>query len=68
MWSEWHYPRWQRELFATGRYFFDIVLKYALPFALWGVFLLVPALHEEAAEAEKMESAPSTARRRKKKR
>lgn len=66
-WSEWHYPRWEREVFATGRYFFDIVLKYALPFALWGFLLLVPALRAREEEAEK-ESAPPPPRRRKKKR
>jgi hypothetical protein len=67
-WSEWHYPRWERELFATANYFFDIVLKYAMPFALWGVFILVPALREGEEAAAKKESAPSSARKRKKKR
>ena len=65
-WSEWHYPRWQRELFATGNYFFDIVLKYALPFALWGALLLVPALREREEAEERRERAPSPARKRKK--
>ena len=67
-WSEWHYPRWQRELFATGNYFFDIVLKYALPFALWGVFILLPALRQREEAEPKKESAPPPARKRKKKR
>ncbi len=67
-WSEWHYPRWERELFATGRYFFDIVLKYALPFALWGVFVLVPALRADEEASVQKESAPSSARKRKKRR
>ena len=67
-WSVWHYPRWERELFATGNYFFDIVLKYALPFALWGVFILVPALRQREEAEPKKESAPSPARKRKKKR
>ncbi len=67
-WSEWYYPRWQREIFATGRYFFDIVLKYALPFALWGFFLAVPAFRASEAAAEEGESAPSPARKRKKRR
>ncbi|MCE7960487.1 MAG: hypothetical protein DYH06_21510, partial [Acidobacteria bacterium ACB2] len=30
-WSLWAYPRWQRELLAGGRHFFDIALKYAMP-------------------------------------
>jgi hypothetical protein len=67
-WSEWHYPRWEREFFATGRYFFDIVLKYALPFALWGVLLLVPALRAREETAAEEERAPSSARKRKKRR
>jgi len=67
-WSEWHYPRWEREVFATGRYFFDIVLKYALPFALWGFFLLIPAFRAREQAAEEVESAPPSTRKRKKKR
>ena len=66
-WSEWYYPRWQREIFATGKYFFDIVLKYALPFALWGVFLAFPVFRASEAAAEKG-NAPSPAPRRKKRR
>ena len=67
-WSIYHYPRWLREIFATGRYFFDIVLKYALPFALWGAFLLVPAIREREERAEERDRTPSLGRKRKKKR
>jgi hypothetical protein len=45
--GEWRtaaYAPWQREVIASGRYFFDIALKYALPLALWGLLILVPRL------------------------
>jgi hypothetical protein len=67
-WSVWRYPRWQREFFATANYFFDIVLKYALPFALWGTLLLVPALQANEAKAAAKESSPRPHKPRKKKR
>lgn len=50
-WSLYAYPRWERELLATGRYFFDVALKYALPFFLWGLLVVLPILNERA-EAE----------------
>ena len=67
-WSIYHYPRWLREVFATGRYFFDIVLKYALPFALWGAFLLVPAFRAREERNAEKEGAPAPARKRKRRR
>jgi hypothetical protein len=65
-WSIWNYPRWQRELFATGNYFFDIVLRFALPFAFWGVFILLPTLRAQEEEAQLKESAPPRPKRKKK--
>ncbi len=43
-WCAPSYASWQREVLATGRYFFDIALKYALPFVFWALFLLIPRL------------------------
>lgn len=50
-WSLWAYPRWQRELLAGGRHFFDIALKYAMPFFLWGLLVVLPGLGEPEAAA-----------------
>ena len=63
-WSVVSWPRWQREVVATGRYFFDIVAKFALPFVFWA---LVLRFGEEAEEAGKPDAAPAKGRRRKKK-
>ena len=67
-WSLYAYPRWQRELFATGRYFFDVALKYALPFFLWGLLVVLPVLNEraerETTEGEAAAAVPSPKRRR----
>ena len=64
-WSIWAYPRWQRELFASGRYFFDIALKYALPFVFWGLFVLLPELRRRDAETDaKTVAAPEPAWKR----
>lgn len=53
-WSVYAYERWQREIVASGRYFFDIALKYALPFVIWGVLVLLPELRRrEALDDEK---------------
>ena len=74
-WSEYAYPRWQREVLATGSYFFDIAGKYAAPPFFWGLLVVVPRLTEEEEEAEesgrrqaekKEGAAPHGARRRKK--
>jgi hypothetical protein len=68
-WSVYNYARWQREIVATGRYFFDIALKYALPFVIWGLVILLPELRrrEAAAEAARAEKAkPKTWRERRK--
>ena len=51
-WSVYAYERWQREIVASGRYFFDIALKYALPFVVWGLFVLMPQLKEREITAE----------------
>jgi len=56
--------RWQRELFATSRYFFDIALVYALPFVLWGLFILMPWARVRAAAADPA-PAPKPGRRKK---
>lgn len=61
-WSEWAYPRWQRELLAGGRHFFDVALKYALPLFLWGFFSVVPRLHPGEEET----SGPKPMRRNRK--
>ncbi len=50
-WSVAAYPRWQREVLATGRYFFDIALKYALPFVLWALTLDLAPFEERTARA-----------------
>ena len=57
-------PRGQREVVATGRYFFDIIGKYAVPFIFWAITL---RLGEEEEEAAKPNAAPAKGRRRKKK-
>lgn len=46
-WSAEAYPRWQRELIATSGYFFDIALKFALPFVFWALLVLLPELRKE---------------------
>lgn len=61
-WSAVAWPRWQREVVATGRYFFDIVGKYALPFVFWAL-----ALRLGETDAEKPDAAPARGRRRRKK-
>ncbi len=63
-WSAASWPRWQREVVATGRYFFDIIGKYAVPFIFWAITL---RLGEEEEEAAKPNAAPAKGRRRKKK-
>jgi len=68
-WSEYAYPRWQREAFAAGRYFFDIAGKFALPPFLWGLLVVVPRLAEDEAKGDadalrKENAAPRGARRR----
>ena len=55
-WSEYAYPRWQREAFAAGRYFFDIAGRFALPPFLWGLLVVVPRLTEDAAAAAAAEA------------
>ena len=63
-WSAVSWPQWQREAVATGRYFFDIIGKYAVPFIFWVITL---RLGEEEEEAAKPNAAPAKGRRRKKK-
>lgn len=48
-WSTAKYPRWERELFASGRSIFDLGLAWGLPVALWVAFYGLPAFR--AAEA-----------------
>lgn len=60
-WSLWAYPRWQRELLAGGRHFFDIALKYAMPFFLWGLLVVLPGLSGREPEAP---ARPAPRRRR----
>lgn len=48
-WSVRNYPRWQREVVATGRYLFDIALTYAIPILLWAFLVLLPLLRERDA-------------------
>ena len=63
-WSAVYWPRWQREVVATGRYFFDIIGKYAAPFVFWAVTL---RLFEDEEPAVRPSAAPARERRRKKK-
>ena len=70
-WSVYAYERWQREIVASGRYFFDIALKYALPFVVWGVFVMLPLLKVRedevaAAAARAAREEPTTWRQRRK--
>lgn len=58
-WSLAKYPRWERELFATSRSAFDLVLAWGLPVALWVAFYGLPAFR--AAE-----NAPAPRRPKKK--
>jgi hypothetical protein len=67
-WSLYAYERWQREVVATGRYFFDISLKYALPFVFWGIFVLLPELKRSEAATEARAAEVEVSRRRRKKR
>ena len=60
-WSAVSWPRWQREVVATGRYFFDIVGTYAAPFVFWALTLRIGE-----DEAEKPNAAPAKGRRRRK--
>ena len=62
-WSVVSWPRWQRELVATGRYFFDIIGKYAVPFVFWVLTLRLG----ERDDPGKPNAAPAKGRRRKKK-
>ncbi len=63
-WSAASWPRWQREVVATGRYFFDVVGKYAVPFVVWAVTL---RFGEEEGGA-KHDAAPAKRRRPKSRR
>jgi hypothetical protein len=67
-WSEYAYPRWQRELLSAGRYFFDIAGRFALPPFLWGFLSVVPRLESAREEetAEKENAAPRKGARRRK--
>jgi hypothetical protein len=69
-WSVYAYERWQREVVATGRYFFDIALKYALPFVFWGLFVLIPHLRRSESLEEMLDAPaePAWKRHRRKKR
>jgi len=72
-WSVYAYERWQREIVATGRYFFDIALKYALPFVFWALFILIPQLRRieddvEAARAREDDGEPAWKKHRRRKR
>ena len=60
-WSVATWPRWQREVVATGRYFFDIVGKFAVPFVFWALTLRIG----EDAEAGKGNAASGKRRRSK---
>ncbi len=60
-WSAVSWPRWQREVVATARYFFDIMGKYAVPFVFWVITLRLG----EEDEAEKQNAAPAKGRRKK---
>ena len=62
-WSAVSWPRWQREVVATARYFFDIMGKYAVPFVFWVVTLRLG----EENETAKPNAAPAKGRRKKKK-
>lgn len=63
-WSEYAYPRWQRELLSAGRYFFDIAGRFALPPFLWGFLSVVPRLEESArAEEESPEKGSAASRK-----
>ena len=63
-WSAVSWPRWQREVVATGRYFFDIIGKYAVPFVFWAITL---RLLEDEEKTGKPDAAPAKGRRRKRK-
>lgn len=66
-WSVVAYPRWERETLATSRYFFDIVLVYALPFLIWGWLAGFPSRHAEGqapAEPEGGRGRPLSRRKR----
>jgi len=60
-WSAVSWPRWQREVVATARYFFDIMGKYAVPFVFWVVTLRLG----EENETAKPNAAPAKGRRKK---
>ena len=62
-WSVATWPRWQREVVATGRYFFDIVGKFAVPFVFWALTLRIG--EDAEAEAGKGNAAPGKRRRSK---
>jgi len=61
-WSAASWPRWQREVVATGRYFFDIIGKYATPFVFWAITLRI---FEDEEAPGKPNAAPAKGRRRK---
>jgi hypothetical protein len=67
-WSVYAYAKWQRTAIAGGRYFFDIALKYALPFVTWALFVLIPLLKERDAERAKQAAAPAKTWRERRKR
>ncbi|MHB8797127.1 MAG: hypothetical protein ACYDBY_01560 [Thermoanaerobaculia bacterium] len=58
-WSVATWPRWQREVVATGRYFFDIIGKFAVPFVFWALTLRIGE-----DEAQRASAAPAKGRRR----
>ena len=62
-WSAVSWPRWQREVVATARYFFDIMGKYAVPFVFWVITLRLG----EEDEAAMQNAAPAKGRRKKRK-
>jgi hypothetical protein len=62
-WSVATWPRWQREVVATGRYFFDIVGKFAVPFVFWALTLRIG--EDAKTEAGKGNAASGKRRRSK---
>jgi len=50
-WSLDHYPQaWKRETWGMAKHVFDLPLKFAMPFVLWGAFYARQLLPEASAD------------------
>lgn len=70
-WSTVAYAPWKRETLGALRYFFDLVLRYAIPVVVYVLFVFIPRrreLEDEEAAVAGAAGAPKSPRKHRKKR